>query len=214
MWCLFIAGGFLWGNVLFSEIITRRVKKQDVFNASDDGNPGTVNAFKICGVKWGLLCLFLDALKGFLPVLLATLLLNAHSWAMMFVVIAPVAGHAMGIYNGFRGGKCIAVSFGVLFGLLPVTWAALLLALPYVLFSTLIKIRPNGVRSIIVYTIFGLSALGLCVSQNLLPIGIGCVLIAVTVITKHAIKLKEEIAREKGLEFETDDGEELENERN
>lgn len=195
LWTLLIVGGFLLGSVHFSRIIVRGVTGKNVCEASDDGNPGTVNTFKLCGTGWGLLCLFLDVFKGFLPVLLAVLLLDPHSRAMILVTAAPVLGHATGIFNKMRGGKCIAVSFGVLFGLLPVSYALIFLAVPYIIFSTLIKINPNGLRSIITYTLFALIASAVDVARHMPFIAISCVVVAAIVIFRHALKLKEEMRR-------------------
>lgn len=205
LWCLLTIGGFLLGSVYFSRIIVKAVSGRDLYEISDDGNPGTVNAFKACGAGWGMLCLFLDVLKGFLPVLLAAQLLDPRSWAMIFVTAAPVLGHAVGIFNGFRGGKCIAVSFGVLAGLLPVSYSLFLLAVPYILFSTLIKINPNGLRSIVVYAVFALSSVILAAVQRQPYIALSCMIIAFIVIIKHGMKLKSEMKKERDGEIDGDE---------
>lgn len=193
LWLLFIIGGFLLGNVHFASLIVRAVSGKDVCAESDDGNPGTVNTFKLCGTGWGLLCLFLDALKGFLPVLLSVLLLDAKDWPVFFVITAPVLGHAIGIFDRMRGGKCIAVSFGVLLGLLPVSYAVIFLAVPYIIFSTIIKVKPNGLRSIATYTVFALVAPGVDAARHLPFVALALAAVAGIVIFKHALKLKDEM---------------------
>ena len=72
-WMLLTLGGFLLGGIMFSQWIPKRLTGKDICKISVDNNPGTFNAFKHCGKKIGLLCLLLDVLKGFVPVLLATL---------------------------------------------------------------------------------------------------------------------------------------------
>lgn len=154
-WILLIAGGFLLGGVMFCELIPKKLLNKDICEISVDNNPGAFNVFKHCGKKIGIPCLLLDLFKGVIPVLLAALLLNANCIAFVFVTAAPVFGHAIGLFNRFRGGKCITTSFGVMLGLLPVTWIGIVtLAALYILFSTIIKIRNAGVRSIVVFVLF------------------------------------------------------------
>ncbi len=153
---------------------------------SDDGNPGAFNVFKHCGKIVGILCLFLDVLKGFLPVLLASNLLEYNNLLFSFVVFSPVLGHAIGMFNHFHGGKGIAVSFGVMFGLLPITWIPLvILIVLYILFSTVIKVNPNRKRSIVVYIFFGVISCIALVLRNLIYLAIGCFTISVITIYKH-----------------------------
>lgn len=186
LWALMIGGGFLAGGVMFSKLIPKLLTNADICEASDDKNPGAYNAFAHCGKKIGSLCLILDVLKGLVPVLLCCLLLNPENMLFSLVMLAPVLGHAVGLFNRFHGGKCIAVSFGVLFGILPVTrFALLLLAVLYIFFSTVVKIHPNSKRSILVYLLFGVGSYVFLKFHGLLSLAVGCALIAVTVIVKH-----------------------------
>ena len=177
-WTLLIVGGFLLGSMMFSQWIPKLLAGKDICKESVDNNPGAFNAFKHSGKKIGTLCLALDLLKGFVPVFLASLLLSADSIAFSFVLVAPVLGHAVGLFNHFRGGKCIATSFGVMLGLLPVTWIPLVvLASLYIFFSTAFKIKNAGMRSIVVYALFILiscTILG-CTGEPFVAIGCGFV---------------------------------------
>lgn len=159
---------------------------KDICELSDDRNPGAFNAFAHCGKKIGALCLTLDILKGFAPVILATFFLNTDSLLFAFVAAAPVLGHAVGLFNRLHGGKCIATSFGVTAGLVPVTCLPfILLAALYVLFSAIIKIKPNRVCSIVVYGCFMLLT---AIILNILgynSVAFGCGIISVTAIVKH-----------------------------
>jgi glycerol-3-phosphate acyltransferase PlsY len=82
-----------------------------------DGNPGTVNAFKAAGPVVGTAALLLDFLKGMAPVGAAVWLLGIRGWPLLPVGIAPVLGHAFSPFLGLRGGKAIAVTFGVWSGI-------------------------------------------------------------------------------------------------
>lgn len=182
---LLTVGGFLLGGVMFSQSIPKLRTGKDVCAISVDGNPGAFNAFKHCGKKIGALCLFLDILKGFLPVFIASLLLSPRDITFAFVMFAPVLGHATGIFNRFRGGKCISVSFGVTIGLLPVTAVPFTtLAGLYILLSTVLKIKNAAKRSVAVYALFAvISCTVLCIT-GLIYIAIGCAMTAALPIIK------------------------------
>ena len=71
------------------------------------------------------------------------------------VMIAPVLGHAVGMFLSFRGGKSIATTFGVMIALLPVSKIGILLAVIYIVLAGIIRIKPNRKCSIITFSIFG-----------------------------------------------------------
>lgn len=195
IWISFIVGGFLLGSVLFSKIIPKIAVGKNICELGSDGNPGAANVFMKCGKKLGAVCLAADMLKGFLPAFLAFLFLDYNSLLFALVMISPIVGHALGIFNKFHGGKCIATSFGVLIGILPITRVGFLLAAVYILFSTLIKIKPNSRRSILSFGIFAAGALIILQLQNKYSIALGCIAISAIAILKHLHRFerKEEV---------------------
>lgn len=183
---LFIAAGFLSGSVLYSRIIPKAFLHRDICGMSDDGNPGAFNAFRHCGKKVGALCLTMDILKGLIPVLAASILFGGDNCLFAFVMLAPVLGHAVGIFNRFHGGKCIAVSFGVMLGILPVSWIGFaVLAALYVFFSAVAKISPNSLRSVIVYALYAVVTCVALVLVGKLSVALGCVSVAAVTVVKH-----------------------------
>lgn len=88
----YIVIGFLSGSILFGRIIPFLLKKVDVMQESDDGNPGAFNAFACGGPGCGFLALFFDLLKGALPIMLCKSHIGIDSWLFTFVVAAPVFG--------------------------------------------------------------------------------------------------------------------------
>jgi glycerol-3-phosphate acyltransferase PlsY len=96
------------------------------------GNAGATNVFRVLGWKAGLLATVIDLGKGVLAAgVIATLRLDdlpsgfLH-WHIETVVrlmagIAAVLGHMFPIWAGFRGGKGVNTSAGVLLALTPVT---------------------------------------------------------------------------------------------
>lgn len=185
IWIGFIAGGFLLGSILFSKTIPKLAVGKNICELGSDGNPGAANVFMKCGKKLGAICLAADMLKGFLPVFIAALILNTDNILFMLVMTSPVLGHALGIFNKFHGGKCIATSFGVLIGILPITRIGFLLAAVYILFSTLIKIKPNSRRSILSFGIFAVGSLIILYFQNKYSIAFGCIAMSAIAILKH-----------------------------
>jgi glycerol-3-phosphate acyltransferase PlsY len=88
-------------------------------------NIGATNVLRVLGKKWGYLVFLGDALKGFLAVKLG-LLLAANSLLSpvlggVIAAIACILGHNYPIWLGFKGGKGMATSGGVVLALFPIT---------------------------------------------------------------------------------------------
>ena len=182
---LFIVGGFLFGSIMFCGWIPKRIFNKDICKISVDGNPGAFNTFKHFGWKVGTLCLLLDISKGLIPVLLASFILDTNNIAFSFVMMAPALGHAIGLFNNFHGGKCIATSFGIMFGLIPVSWIGVVtLIILYIFFSTVVKIKNAAKRSVLVYVLF-LFITGIVFGiMNLPYVAIGSSLVAILPVIK------------------------------
>ena len=106
-----------------------------------DGNPGATNVFRAGSKMIGLLVLILDISKGAFPVGIAFQVLNMRGLAMLFIAIAPILGHVFSPFLGFRGGKGIAVSFGVWIGL--TIWKASLPGLIIVVIANALLTPPG-----------------------------------------------------------------------
>ena len=159
----FVIGGYLLGSILFAYVLPKLTRHIDIREMSEDGNPGTYNAFRYGGLVCGICVLLLELLKGFFPVWLCERTAGLQSLWFAAVMAAPVLGHAYSIYHRGRGGKAIAVSFGVLLGLVPAgIWQPLaMLVLFYLLFSLLLKIKSHARRSVVTYLCF---AAGTCLT--------------------------------------------------
>lgn len=154
---------FMLGSVPFGLLIAR-ARAVDI-RAHGSGNIGATNVFRVIGKKEGTICLLLDLLKGFVPVALAVNLIQIagrppqlplglpESWALVVpesraltaqlahiaTALCAVLGHNHSPWIGFKGGKGISTSAGVLLGLMPfavlillVVWFLLVLATRYV----------------------------------------------------------------------------------
>ena len=118
-----VLASYLAGSIPFGLLIGWAVKGVDL-RQHGSGNIGATNAGRVLGKNWGLICLGLDALKGLLPVWLLPQLLfdNADPALPHYVVLAGVStivGHMFSCWLGFKGGKGVATSLGVVSMLSP-----------------------------------------------------------------------------------------------
>ncbi|MBC1377452.1 glycerol-3-phosphate 1-O-acyltransferase PlsY [Listeria innocua] len=91
------------------------------------GNLGATNSFRVLGVKAGSIVTVMDILKGTVATLLPfffQLNVNHHFWLLTgaFAII----GHSFPLFAGFRGGKAVATSAGVILAYAPLLFVAAL----------------------------------------------------------------------------------------
>ena len=186
LYAAYILGGYLLGSILFGNILPKTIKGIDITVCSRDGNPGTANAMQYAGIGVGLLCLLGDLAQGVLPVFLGVRRFGIYPPIFGLVLAAPVVGHAFSLFRGFRGGKAIAVSFGVLLGLLPRPGIVWILAGLYIFFSLVLRIRPHERRTVWTFAFFALFVCALYLRHKL-PFSLlaGSGLMAAVVIYKN-----------------------------
>lgn len=124
---LYIAASYLIGAVPFG-YLAGKCRGLDL-RRQGSCNIGATNAWRVLGWKWGLSVFILDFLKGFVPVFgalnwLPALTGDTSGWdfnaAVVLVCFAVVLGHTYTCFLGFKGGKGVATTAGVLFALNPV----------------------------------------------------------------------------------------------
>jgi glycerol-3-phosphate acyltransferase PlsY len=115
----YVCGALPWGLWL-----GRWLRGVDV-RTQGSGNLGATNVYRTLGPKIGLATLMLDMLKGALPVwIVPTLPVGAEfpggpEACALAVGLAAVAGHVWTFLAGFKGGKGVATTAGVLLALSP-----------------------------------------------------------------------------------------------
>ena len=120
------AVAYLLGSVPSGWLVMKVYRNQDVRKLGS-GNIGAANVFRAGGPGAFAATLIADGLKGFIPVMLGIAFgLADQEIALVVIGLAAVLGHSWSLYLGFRGGKGVATSGGVLLALAPV---ALILAL-------------------------------------------------------------------------------------
>lgn len=102
---------YLIGSINFSIILSKLISGKDI-RESGSGNAGATNMLRTYGKKMGVLTLLLDVLKGVVAVCLVRYLSEDITLAY-FTGLFVILGHNFPIYFGFKGGKGVATSLGV-----------------------------------------------------------------------------------------------------
>jgi acyl phosphate:glycerol-3-phosphate acyltransferase len=145
-------GAYLVGGIPFG-LLVGHLRGIDVRKCGS-GNIGATNVARVLGRRWGLLVFGLDVAKGAVPTAIATWLMGSYGarlgvesalWQTLVVIAVQaccVFGHNWSIYLGFKGGKGVATSLGILLGYWPyltlpglaglLTWGLVLAASRYV----------------------------------------------------------------------------------
>lgn len=119
------AGGYLLGSIPFGLILTRVAGHGDI-RGIGSGNIGATNVLRTGDKRLALATLLLDGGKGALAALLAARW--GGEMASLFAAAGAVLGHNFPVWLGFRGGKGVATTLGVLLAIAwPVGLAALAL---------------------------------------------------------------------------------------
>ncbi len=86
------------------------------------GNAGFTNLYRVTGLKSSIIVLFVDILKGLIPVLTGFYLFGVSPKTKIIVIFlgtAAIIGHNWSIFLKGKGGKGVATSTGVFLGLVP-----------------------------------------------------------------------------------------------
>ncbi len=187
---IFAVCGFISGSIMYSYIVAKHFYNVDITVDGPDGNPGMTNVMLCVGKKQGLLCLLLDVQKGAVPVLVASTILDPSNPWFALVLVSPVLGHAFSPMLKGKGGKAIAVTFGVFAGTLAVgsnmLWS---MAVVLIFFSAVVIINPHSLRMIVAM----LMQIGWCIAARE-PVGLlmGGIAVSLVVIVKHLMNYDKE----------------------
>ena len=130
---------YLIGSINFSVILSKKMAGFDV-REKGSGNAGSTNMLRSVGKKAAAITLICDILKGVVAIGIAILLGNVienmnRELLLQIAGIAVVTGHTFPIFFGFKGGKGVATSLGVILmsnwqiGLICLVFALVLMAL-------------------------------------------------------------------------------------
>ena len=185
---------YLVGSINFSVIISKRMAGFDV-REKGSGNAGTTNMLRSIGVKAAVITLLCDILKGVVVILIAILIGNIvdgldDALLVQLAGIFVIIGHTFPIFFGFKGGKGIATSLGVL---LMINWQIGLICLVFALILMAIT-RMVSVGSIAAAILFPVLVvfigLNYIVPVNNWSYLIFSIIIAILVLFNHRENLK------------------------
>lgn len=194
---LIIILSYLAGSLPTAVIISKLFFGFDI-RERGSGNMGSTNAFRVLGVKWGIVVQVVDILKGVLAVVVIS---HLFTGAMPFVNRTPfeditvlrliagvsaVLGHVFSAFVQFRGGKGINTATGMLIAIAPVDVGIAFALFLLVVFSSGYISLGSIVAAITIPT-------AMCIRYNLLHVDIAgyhtmiffCIGIALLVIYTH-----------------------------
>jgi len=108
--CAFICLSYLLGSIPIGLIISMQFKGIDV-RQYGSGKTGTTNILRTIGVLPAVLVIFLDILKGSIPIIISNIFFDEivfGSLGALFVIV----GHCWPIFASFKGGRGVASAFG------------------------------------------------------------------------------------------------------
>lgn len=114
---------YLIGSISFSYLAGRKLKGIDI-RQHGSGNAGATNTMRVLGKIPAISVFILDILKGIAAVWIGRWLFPELLWVAAACGLAAVIGHNWPVFFGFKGGKGIATTIGVM---------AMLSFLPFVL---------------------------------------------------------------------------------
>jgi glycerol-3-phosphate acyltransferase PlsY len=186
---LLIPIAYLIGSISFAVVVSKCMRLPDP-HSYGSGNPGATNVLRTGNKLAAILTLIGDALKGYLAVMLARMLLGdeslsstLNSWLLCGVVIAVFLGHLFPIFHDFKGGKGVATACGILFGINWILGLATLgtwiIVAMFIRYSSLAALAAAAFGPIYFVFLFGFQ-----------PMGIALLLICSLLVWRHRSNIK------------------------
>ena len=178
---------YLIGSISFAIIFSKKFAGFDV-RVRGSNNAGTTNVLRTVGKKAAALTLICDILKGVVAVLLAMLASNiwqeADGELLKYLAgLMAIIGHTFPVYYGFKGGKGVATSLGVLLVVNPQIGIICLVFALIIMIAT----RMVSLGSVLAATLFPILTVFMVDSFGAKVISI---LIALLVIFNHRSNIK------------------------
>jgi glycerol-3-phosphate acyltransferase PlsY len=197
--CLIPAAYFV-GSVPFG-LMVGLARGVDV-RKGGSGNIGATNVGRLLGKRWFAVVFTLDFLKGMVPAMVAAIVVHRSGqvpnlWdylLWLLVAFATIVGHMFSLFLRFKGGKGVATSAGVLFGVFPyftipgvvavLVWIIVFRATRYISIASIV----GTVAFSITYFILGLW-LHWPIFGTQLPLLVFAVFVPAMIVIKHRSNL-------------------------
>lgn len=114
---IFVVIAYIFGSFPSGVWLGKVTKNIDIREYGSKSS-GATNAYRILGPKYGIMVLILDALKGYIPLYLASLFDIGGIYIILLGLVAILA-HTFSFFIQFKGGKGVATSLGVFLFLMP-----------------------------------------------------------------------------------------------
>ena len=135
---LWLIASYLLGAVPTSYLAGRLFRGIDL-REHGSRNLGATNLYRVLGWRFAVPVGLLDAAKGLVPVLVFAPRVSSSELFALICGLVAVVGHVFSVFVGFKGGKGVATTAGVMLGLTPaalgvavMVWAALVYLTGYV----------------------------------------------------------------------------------
>ena len=175
---LIIFLSYFLGSIPFGYLVGKYFKKIDI-REYGSGNIGGSNALRVMGARYALMVLAGDCLKGFFMILLAREIARDSLIFHLIVGSFAIIGHNWPIFLGFKGGKGIATTFGVVLAFYPLMaiisaliWGVTVLTTRFAALGSIISVFSMFLLSLIFHTplefkIFILFVIALAIIRHL-----------------------------------------------
>jgi acyl phosphate:glycerol-3-phosphate acyltransferase len=177
---LVLLAAYLLGSIPSGLIIGKVFYKTDI-REHGSGNLGGTNTFRTLGVKAGLAVTVADILKGTLAASLPVLF-GLDDVNPLLAGVFAVIGHTYPVFAGFRGGKAVATSGGVLLFCAPLMFVTIFV----VFFASLYITKYVSLSSMLA----GICAVIYAAINGDIPLLIAVILLASFVIYRHRANIK------------------------
>ncbi|AJD91127.1 hypothetical protein JMA_18100 [Jeotgalibacillus malaysiensis] len=172
---------YILGSIPSGLWVGKAFYKKDIRNFGS-GNLGATNTFRTLGKKAGIVVTVIDILKGTAATLLP--LLFGLPDLMLLAGVLAVVGHIFPVFAGFKGGKAVATSSGVVLGYEPILFVLVVLV-----FLIVLKLSKYVSLSSMAAALFGILYCLIFTDDLFLTIIIG--VMSVFIVVRH----KDNIAR-------------------
>jgi glycerol-3-phosphate acyltransferase PlsY len=178
---IFAVASYLFGSIPFGKLIAMKVAHIDI-TQKGSGNIGATNVARELGIKWGILTLVLDMLKGFVPVVLFASLGPqvgiGHEIGLSVVGLSALSGHQFSVFLKFRGGKGVGTALGIYLAISPLSCIIalmLFILIVYVWDFVSLASMLSALAMPLLFALFGKAP----------PLVIGAVIAAALIVIKH-----------------------------
>jgi len=152
-----LVASYLLGAIPTSYLAGRIFKGIDL-RGHGSKNLGATNVYRIMGWRYAIPVGIFDVAKGAVPVLIIGPAVSTVGWFPLVCGVMAVVGHVFSVFVGFKGGKGVATSAGVVLGLAPmavgiclVLWALIVWVSGYVSLGSVIA---TGVFPLLVWLLY------------------------------------------------------------